>query len=108
MSARRVTVLDYGSGNVRSVVRALEHVGAEVTLSAKPADVLEADGTLDPLRYGGLLRARGLVGVRGAGSSFDGLWYVRRVSTRVTRGAVSQSFGLSRDGLLPTVPKVAA
>ncbi|MBG6217489.1 glutamine amidotransferase [Arthrobacter sp. CAN_A6] len=48
MSARRVTVLDYGSGNVRSVVRALEHVGAEVTLSAKPADVLEADGLLVP------------------------------------------------------------
>ncbi|MBG6183797.1 glutamine amidotransferase [Arthrobacter sp. CAN_A214] len=48
MSARRITVLDYGSGNVRSVVRALEHVGAEVTLSAKPADVLEADGLLVP------------------------------------------------------------
>ncbi|WP_026531967.1 imidazole glycerol phosphate synthase subunit HisH [Arthrobacter sp. H41] len=48
MSARRVTVLDYGSGNVRSVVRALEHVGAEVKLSAKPADVLEADGLLVP------------------------------------------------------------
>ena len=30
----RVTVLDYGFGNVRSAVRALEHVGAEVTLTA--------------------------------------------------------------------------
>ncbi|WP_026550231.1 imidazole glycerol phosphate synthase subunit HisH [Arthrobacter sp. Br18] len=48
MSVRKVTVLDYGSGNVRSVVRALEHVGAEVTLSAKPGDVLEADGLLVP------------------------------------------------------------
>jgi glutamine amidotransferase len=43
-----VTVLDYGSGNVRSVVRALEHVGADVVLSAKPDDVLTADGLLVP------------------------------------------------------------
>ena len=48
MSARTVTVLDYGSGNVRSVVRALEHVGADVVLSAKPDDVLNADGLLVP------------------------------------------------------------
>ena len=32
MSAR-VVVLDYGSGNIRSAVRALEHVGAEVSLT---------------------------------------------------------------------------
>ncbi|MBJ2121295.1 imidazole glycerol phosphate synthase subunit HisH [Arthrobacter sp. MSA 4-2] len=48
MSAPKVTVLDYGSGNVRSVVRALEHVGAEVTLSAKSQDVLNADGLVVP------------------------------------------------------------
>ncbi|WP_028279416.1 imidazole glycerol phosphate synthase subunit HisH [Arthrobacter sp. H5] len=47
-AAPRVTVLDYGSGNVRSAVRALEHVGAEVTLSAAPEDVLEADGLVVP------------------------------------------------------------
>ncbi|MCX6498173.1 MAG: imidazole glycerol phosphate synthase subunit HisH [Arthrobacter sp.] len=43
-----VTVLDYGSGNVRSAVRALERAGAEVILSAKPADVLNADGLVVP------------------------------------------------------------
>ncbi|MBP3044146.1 imidazole glycerol phosphate synthase subunit HisH [Arthrobacter jiangjiafuii] len=48
MSTRNVTVLDYGSGNIRSAVRALEHVGANVTLSAKSADVLNADGLLVP------------------------------------------------------------
>ncbi len=48
MSTKTVTVLDYGSGNVRSVVRALEHVGAEVVLSARPDDVLGADGLLVP------------------------------------------------------------
>ncbi|MET4060091.1 glutamine amidotransferase [Arthrobacter sp. UYP6] len=48
MSSRNVTVLDYGSGNIRSAVRALERVGANVTLSSKSADVLEADGLLVP------------------------------------------------------------
>ncbi|ABY22484.1 imidazole glycerol phosphate synthase, glutamine amidotransferase subunit [Renibacterium salmoninarum ATCC 33209] len=43
-----VTVLDYGSGNVRSAVRALERAGAEVTLSAKADDVLNADGLVVP------------------------------------------------------------
>jgi glutamine amidotransferase len=48
VSTRNVTVLDYGSGNIRSAVRALEHVGANVTLSAKSTDVLNADGLLVP------------------------------------------------------------
>jgi len=43
-----VTVLDYGSGNVRSAVRALERAGAIVTLSAKPDDVMSADGLVVP------------------------------------------------------------
>ena len=44
----RVTVLDYGSGNVRSVVRALERAGAEVTLSADRTDATECDGLVVP------------------------------------------------------------
>ncbi|HET7761245.1 MAG TPA: imidazole glycerol phosphate synthase subunit HisH [Phycicoccus sp.] len=45
---REVVVLDYGSGNVRSAVRAVEHVGARVTLTADPAAALAADGLLVP------------------------------------------------------------
>lgn len=48
MTLKSVTVLDYGSGNVRSVVRALERVGADVTLSADPDDVTQADGLVVP------------------------------------------------------------
>lgn len=48
MSTPKVTVLDYGSGNIRSAVRALEHVGADVTLSAATDDVLNADGLVVP------------------------------------------------------------
>jgi imidazole glycerol-phosphate synthase subunit HisH len=48
MPAARVVVLDYGSGNVRSAVRALERVGAEVTLTADQAAAAEADGLVVP------------------------------------------------------------
>ncbi|QOR72170.1 imidazole glycerol phosphate synthase subunit HisH [Ruania alkalisoli] len=48
MTTSRVVVLDYGSGNVRSAVRALERVGAAVELTADPASVLAADGLLVP------------------------------------------------------------
>ncbi|MFB9378927.1 imidazole glycerol phosphate synthase subunit HisH [Kineococcus gynurae] len=44
----KVVVLDYGSGNVRSVVRALERVGAEVELTADKRAAVEADGLLVP------------------------------------------------------------
>lgn len=43
-----VVVLDYGSGNVRSAVRALERVGAQVTLTADRAQAVNADGLVVP------------------------------------------------------------
>ena len=48
MQAPCVTVLSYGSGNVRSAVRALERVGAQVTLTHDPGRVAEADGLVVP------------------------------------------------------------
>ncbi len=44
----QVVVLDYGSGNVRSAVRALERAGATVTLSADRAAAMDADGLVVP------------------------------------------------------------
>jgi len=43
-----VVVLDYGSGNVHSAVKALEAAGAEVELTADRTKVLDADGLLVP------------------------------------------------------------
>jgi glutamine amidotransferase len=43
-----VVVLDYGFGNVRSAVRALEHVGAKATLTSIFDDSLEAQGLVVP------------------------------------------------------------
>ena len=45
---KSVTVLDYGSGNLRSAVRALERAGAEVTLTADRATAEGADGLVVP------------------------------------------------------------
>ncbi len=43
-----VVVLDYGSGNVRSAVRALEHVGATVELTSDAEQVRDAAGLFVP------------------------------------------------------------
>ncbi len=48
MPAPRVVVLDYGFGNVRSAVRALARVGAEVELTADRQTALAADGLVVP------------------------------------------------------------
>jgi glutamine amidotransferase len=49
MSRRpRVVLLDYGSGNVRSAWRALEHAGAEVDLTSDSDRAIEADGLVVP------------------------------------------------------------
>jgi glutamine amidotransferase len=45
---KSVVVLDYGSGNIRSAVRALERAGAEVTLTADRATAEAADGLVVP------------------------------------------------------------
>ena len=48
MSSARIAVLDYGVGNLRSVEKALEHIGAEATITANPAEVRGADGLILP------------------------------------------------------------
>jgi glutamine amidotransferase len=44
----RIAILDYGMGNLRSVEKALEHVGASATISFDPAEVRAADGLILP------------------------------------------------------------
>ena len=44
----RVVVLDYGTGNVHSAVKALELAGADVTLTSDRTLALEADGLVVP------------------------------------------------------------
>lgn len=43
-----MVILDYGSGNLRSVERAVKRAGAEVEVTADPHAALEADGLVVP------------------------------------------------------------
>ncbi|MEO8745445.1 MAG: imidazole glycerol phosphate synthase subunit HisH [Candidatus Dormiibacterota bacterium] len=43
-----IAIVDYGVGNVRSVERALAHVGAEPRLTADPDELEHADGVVLP------------------------------------------------------------
>jgi glutamine amidotransferase len=44
----RIAILDYGMGNLRSVEKALEHVGATATISSDAGAVRDADGVVLP------------------------------------------------------------
>jgi hypothetical protein len=70
------------------------------------SDAVTVDGQLDAARYGDVLLARSLVGVRGAGYDHDGFWYVKSVTHDIRPGAYTQSFSLAREGLGSTTPVV--
>jgi hypothetical protein len=76
-------------------------------LSGRATDPVTGQGSLDVGRFGKPLKARGLVGVRGAGLAYDGLFYVRSVSNTLKRGGGwQQAFQLSREGLVSTLSRL--
>lgn len=74
--------------------------------ASQHSDAVFGQGSLDVGKYGRLLKSRQLVGVRGAGLPFDGLFYVKRVTHEIERGSYKQSFSLARNGLISTLPSV--
>lgn len=86
-----------------SISEALRNAVARGVRSSSP---VTGNGTLDVLRYGRPLKARNLVGVRGAGITYDGLYYVDSVTHNIKRGEYKQSFSLSRDGMISNTPAV--
>jgi len=79
---------------------------AQGMTDASVDNVTTAQGELNALQYGDLLRPMGLVGLRGAGYSYDGFWYVKRVTHRIQNEEYTQSFVLSREGLGSLTPMV--
>jgi len=69
-------------------------------------DAIKASGQLETVRYGSVLRARRLVGVRGAGLKNDGFYYVHSVTHEIEPGNYTQNFTLSREGTGPLLPLV--
>lgn len=84
----------------------MQAIARGVAEASKSQDAVTATGSLDVLRYGRVLKARGLVGVRGAGIAYDGLYYVQSVRSTLKRGEFKQSFTLTRNGLVSITPKV--
>lgn len=79
---------------------------AQATLDASTREVVVGDGELDGLRYGSPLRPRAIVGLRGAGYSYDGLYYVKSVKHVVKKGEWKQQFTITREGLGALTPVV--
>jgi hypothetical protein len=79
---------------------------AQATTDASMDRVVTARGELNVLRYGDLLQAHELVGVRGAGYSYDGLYYVQSVTHMISRGTYAQRFTLTREGVGALLPVV--
>jgi len=76
---------------------------AQAAIAAQAAQTgasepVTAEGELDTVRYGGVLRARRLVGVRGVGRSYNGDYFVRSVTHKIQPGVYTQTFQLSREG----------
>lgn len=84
-----------------------EAVARGFARAAQRSDAVRGTGSIDVIRYGRILRARGLVGVRGAGIAFDGVHYIDSVTHELSRGSYTQNFTLKRSGLMPTSPSVA-
>jgi len=84
----------------------VQAVALGMATAARTADAVSGNGSLNVIRYGHVLKARSLVGVRGAGEAFNGLYYVKSVTHRIKRGEYKQNFSLTRNGLISTVPKV--
>jgi hypothetical protein len=83
-------------------------IGLGIAEASRSADAVSGKGTLDAVRYGRLLKSRQLVGVRGAGLAFDGLYFVKSVTTNIKQGALKQDFALTRNGLVSITPRVPA
>lgn len=88
----------------RNVMQALAEAQAKSEKSSQ--DVVKGTGELDTGRYGGVLEARGLVGVRGVGLRYDGLYYVKSVTHKLSGQSHKQEFEIVREGTISTVPAV--
>jgi|SRR5262245_9581008 len=86
----------------------MQAISSGLAEAGKSQDAVSGTGSLDVTRYGRLLKARKLVGVRGAGMAFDGLYFVKSVTTTIKRNEIKQSFNLTRNGLVSITPVVPA
>lgn len=92
---RTTAKLDAAAAALRGLARA-----------TRAADVIGGSGSLKVSRYGRVLRPRKLVGVRGAGRTYDGHYYVKSVTHSIRPGDYTQSFQLARNALVSVTNEV--
>lgn len=89
--SRDTAHLDFFQGSLKALIGANESSG-----------VVVANGKMDAVRYGQVLRARRLVEVEGAGQSYNGTYYVQQVTHNISCQPLdkyyTQSFTLKREG----------
>lgn len=82
-------------------------IAAAMAASSNAADSVTATGSVDCVRYGGVLRARRLVGIGGAGLTYDGNYYIRRVTHTIQpHNSYTQEFLATREGTGAMLPVV--
>ncbi|MGH3310058.1 MAG: hypothetical protein ACRDP3_05665 [Streptomyces sp.] len=79
---------------------------AALARAATSADAISGSGQLDVNRHGYILHPRELVGVRGAGVTYDGDYYVTSVTHNLWPGRYQQNFTISREGLVAMSDRV--
>jgi hypothetical protein len=99
-ATRTTSARESGPGATTAMAR------AQAAVDRSDDAAVTGEGELDSARYGSILRPRGLVGLRGAGWSHDGLWYVRKVEHDIAPGGYRQKFTIAREGYGSTVPVV--
>jgi hypothetical protein len=96
-SQRKVRSVQFGPTSGLTYTQALERARARTDAAAN--NTVVAEGQLDTLRYGGLLAVHRLIGMRGAGASYDGMYYVKSITHSLRVGAYRQSFTMLRQGV---------
>jgi hypothetical protein len=89
---------DSASRTVSGVSMAEAFARAQATTDLSTDDVVTVSGELDALQYGEILRARGIVSLRGVGFTYGGDYYVKSVSHEISVGQYKQRFTLTREG----------
>lgn len=85
--------------NQRGLAEAGEMQTYAQAVTDRSAWAITADGELNAVAYGGILRAKRTINVCGAGRQFSGTYYVERVHHVISGDSYTQSFSLRRNAM---------
>ncbi|WP_207677874.1 hypothetical protein [Desulfonema magnum] len=93
LNARKILPDNAGGLNIQAAM-----ARAQGATNKSVGDTVTARGTIDAIKYGKPLKARSIVGVRGVGETYDGMYYVKEVTHGIQKGSYKQNFTLTREG----------